>query len=159
MDNLKIFLTDVEFEELFGPEISRLVKILNTTAKGICPPCNGRCCKNIGCVFYADKFTTCPIFELRPRECRYHFCNDIFINAPMSKEEKELLIKPVEELICGDKGEIAKLFFLFPEFPLDEKGLIAMGIKEAVDRIKDAFEKGHFDEESASQQLKGLCHK
>jgi hypothetical protein len=157
MDSHKIFLTDAEFEELFGPEVSRLVKILNTTAREICPPCNGRCCKEIHCVFYSDKLSSCPIFELRPRECRYHFCNDIFSKAPMSKEEKELMVKPIEELICGDRGEVARLFFLFPEFPLDESGLMKMGIKEAVMHIINAFEKGYVDEESASRQLKNLC--
>lgn len=158
MDDHKIFLTDLEFDELFGPEISRLARILNTTAREICLPCNGKCCKEIRCVFYSDKFSLCPIFEIRPRECRYHFCNNIFSRAPMSKEEKELLIKPVEELICGGKGEVARLFFLFPEFPLDENGLVKMGIMDAVTDIINAFEKGCIDEESASQQLKELCN-
>ncbi len=157
--NTKIFLTDGEFEELFGLEITRLVRVLNETAMQVCPPCNGRCCKHIGCIFYSEKFSTCPIFEIRPRECRYHFCNDVFIKAPLSKEEKEMMVKPVEELVCGDKGKIARMFFLFPEFPLDEKGLDSMGVKEGVEHIKKTFEEGKLDESSTFTLLRGLCNK
>jgi hypothetical protein len=157
--NTKIFLTDGEFEELFGLEIARLVRVLNETAMQVCPPCNGRCCKHIGCIFYSEKFSACPIFEIRPRECRYHFCNDVFIKAPLSKEEKEMMVKPVEELVCGDKGKIARLFFLFPEFPLDEKGLDSMGVKEGVEHIKKTFEEGKLDESSTFTLLRGLCNK
>ncbi|MGA9048036.1 MAG: hypothetical protein WB588_03495 [Dehalococcoidia bacterium] len=157
MDHTKIFLTDDEFEELFGPQISRIVKILNETAVAVCPPCDGYCCKNIHCGLYSDKFSTCPIYEIRPRECRYHFCNDVFTRAPLNKEEKDMMVQPVEELICGNRGDIARLFFLFPEFPLDDKGLAARGMKEAVDRIKNDFEEGRLDQPSAFSLLKGLC--
>ena len=157
MDHTKIFLTDDEFEELFGPVISRIVKVLNGTAAAVCPPCNGYCCKNIHCGLYSEKFTACPIYEIRPRECRYHFCNDVFTLAPLSKEEKDMMVQPVEELICGNKGDIARLFFLFPEFPLDEKGLSARGIKEDVDCVKKDFEEGRLDQPTAFSRLKALC--
>lgn len=156
-DYHKIFLTDGEFEELFGPEIYRLVKILNDTARDVCPPCNGYCCKNIHCLLYSEKFSACPIFELRPRECRYHFCNDVFTRARLSKVELDAMMNPVEELVCGDRGEIARLFFLFPEFPLDEKGLESMGIKDMVEKIKRDFEEGSIDEAEAFRKLKELC--
>jgi len=67
------------------------------------------------------------------------------------------MVQPVEELICGNRGDIARLFFLFPEFPLDDKGLAARGMKEAVDRIKNDFEKGRLDQPSAFSLLKELC--
>jgi hypothetical protein len=68
-----------------------------------------------------------------------------------------MMQQPIQELICGDKGEVAKLFFLFPEFPLDEKGLIAIGIKDEVIHIKKEFEDGGMDEQMAFNRLKGLC--
>lgn len=157
--NTKIFLTDQEFEELFGSQIAALVKILNETASKTCRPCNGICCENIHCVFYSKSFSICPIFAIRPRECRYHFCNEVFINAPLSREEKEMMVKPVEELICGNRGDIARLFFLFPEFPLDEKGLVSIGIKEDVEGIVSEFEKGGLDERNACQRLMAICNK
>ncbi len=155
--NTKIFLTDDEFGELFGPRIAGLVGIMNGAAAAICPRCNGYCCKNIHCMFYSDYFSTCPIFDRRPRECRYHFCNEVFTAAPLTGEEKDLMQQPVEELICGNKGEIASLFFLFPEFPLDEKGLATLGIKEEVQQVIGDFEKGDMGEDVAFERLKQLC--
>jgi len=155
--NTKIFLTDSEFESLFGPRIARLVGIMNGAAAGICPGCNGYCCKNIRCMFYSQYFKACPIFERRPRECRYHFCNEVFMAAPLTRDEKDLMQQPVEELICGSKGEIARLFFLFPEFPLDEKGLSALGIKEEVQQIIGDFEQGKLGQELAFKRLRQLC--
>jgi len=154
--NTRIFLTDSDFQELFGDRIHRLVSIMNAAAGGICPPCNGYCCRNIDCRFYSEHFTTCPIFDRRPRECRYHFCNEVFNAAKLTKEEKDLMQQPVEELICGDRGEIARLFFLFPEFPLDEKGLISLGIKDRVDQIKSEFEEGKVSQEAAFGRLQAL---
>ena len=155
--NTKIFLTDSEFGELFGPGIARLVGIMNEAAAGICPRCNGYCCKNIGCMFYSGYFSACPIFDRRPRECRYHFCSEVFTAAPLTKDEKDLMQQPVEELICGSKGEIARLFFLFPEFPLDEKGLAMLGIKHEVQQVIGLFEKGRLGEDLAFEMLKQLC--
>jgi len=155
--NNKIFLTDREFGELFGTNIARLVGIMNEAAAGICPHCNGYCCKNIHCVFYSDYFNTCPIFDRRPRECRYHFCNEVFKAAQLTKEEKDAMQQPIEELICGSRGDIASLFFLFPEFPLDEKGLTALGIKGEVQRIIGDFEQGKLEEDMAFEKLKQLC--
>jgi hypothetical protein len=155
--NTSIFLTDEEFGRLFGQRIMQIVGALNRAAAKVCPPCNGYCCENIKCLFYSKKFSTCPIFAIRPRECRYHFCNDVFVKAQLTQEEKDLMVGPVEELICGDHGEIARLFFLFPEFPLDAKGLESMGIKPEVERIKKAFEDGVIREGKAFELLNKLC--
>ncbi|RPJ62772.1 MAG: hypothetical protein EHM12_03825 [Dehalococcoidia bacterium] len=130
---------------------------MNKAAVEVCPPCNGWCCQNINCLFYSKHFSTCPIFDRRPRECRYHFCYEVFTAAPLTKEEKDMMQQPIQELICGDKGEVAKLFFLFPEFPLDEKGLKSIGIKDEVMRIKKEFEDGGMEEQAAFEQLKSLC--
>jgi hypothetical protein len=155
--NTKIFLTDGDFGELFGPGIDRLVNIMNEAAAAVCPRCNGYCCKNIRCMFYSGYFSTCPIFDRRPRECRYHFCSEVFTAAPLTKEERDLMQQPVEELICGSRGEIARLFFLFPEFPLDENGLALLGIKHEVQQIMGAFEQGNLNEDAAFERLKQLC--
>jgi hypothetical protein len=154
--NARIFLTDRDFQELFGDRIYRLVSIMNAAAGGICPPCNGYCCRNINCQFYSELFSTCPIFDRRPRECRYHFCNEVFNVASLTREEKDLMQQPVEELICGDRGEIARLFFLFPEFPLDDRGLTALGIRDEVDQIKSEFEQGKVSQDVAFGRLRAL---
>ncbi|MCX6001590.1 MAG: hypothetical protein NTY79_03540 [Chloroflexi bacterium] len=154
--NKRIFLTDGDFRELFGDQIYHLVGLMNAAAGKICPPCNGYCCRNINCGFYSEYFSTCPIFDRRPRECRYHFCNEVFNAAPLTKDEKDLMQQPVEELICGDRGEIARLFFLFPEFPLDEKGLISLGIGDEVAKIKAEFEEGRISQDIAFARLRKL---
>jgi hypothetical protein len=81
----------------------------------------------------------------------------VFTAAPLTRDEKDQMQQPVEELVCGSKGEIASLFFLFPEFPLDEKGLAALGIKQEVQRIIGDFEQGKLDERAAFEGLKQLC--
>lgn len=155
--NRKTFLTDSEFAELFGPQIAYLVSVMNKSAAEVCPPCDGWCCKNIHCIFYYDRFSTCPIFDMRPRECRYHFCNEVFTRAPLTREEKDQMQQPVEELVCGDRGEIAKLFFLFPEFPLDEKGPFGLQVADEVADIKDEFQRGTIDEPAAFARIRALC--
>lgn len=155
--NRKIFLSDEEFAELFGPQIAYLVGVMNRTAEQVCPPCDGYCCKNIHCIFYSEKFSTCPIFDIRPRECRYHFCNDVFTRAPLTKEEKDMMQQPVEELICGNCGETAKLFFLFPEFPLDENGPFGQKVKGRVDEIMEEFAGGAINENNAFSCIRELC--
>jgi hypothetical protein len=153
----KIFLTDTDFERLFGTRIAGIVGSMNAAARGVCPACNGYCCKNIHCAFYSESFQSCPIFDIRPRECRYHFCNDVFKVAPLTKEEKDMMQQPIEELICGNRGEIAQLFFGFPEFPLDERGLKLLGIWDSVERVKRDYEDGRLNGKSAALKLRYLC--
>jgi hypothetical protein len=81
----------------------------------------------------------------------------VFNAAPLTREEKDLMQQPVEDLICGSKSEIASLFFLFPEFPLDEKGLTALGIKDEVLRVRADFEDGKLQQEEAFGRLRQLC--
>jgi hypothetical protein len=71
--------------------------------------------------------------------------------------EKDLMQQPVEELVCGNRGEIAKLFFMFPEFPLDSKGVELLGIAGEIDKYKQEFEEGVISEEEAFGKLKELC--
>jgi len=155
--NTKIFLTDREFEELFGGDIARLVGIMNETAAGVCPSCHGYCCKNIGCVLYSEKFSTCPIYEIRPRECRYHFCNEVFRLAPLTEEEKDMMQRPVEELVTGDRGEVARLFFLFPDFPLEEAGPFGKWVRPHIDRVMVDFLSNRIDEDAAFEVIRQLC--
>jgi hypothetical protein len=157
--NTQIFLSDSEFAQLFGPQIMQIVSILNLTAREVCPPCNGWCCENIKCLLYSKKFSACPIFAIRPRECRYHFCNDVFSKAPLTKDQKEQMVGPVEELVCGNRGQVARLFFLFPEFPLEEKGLASLGIGDEVRQVVRAFEDGLIREQRAFALLRRLCLK
>lgn len=155
--NTRIFLTDAEFEELFGPKISRIVALMNEAAQDVCPPCNGYCCKNIKCVLYSEKFSTCPIYEIRPRECRYHFCHQVFQHASLTDEEKDMMQQPIEELICGNRGEIARLFFLFPDFPLDRESPFGRWAQPHIETIINDYTSGLIQEPTAFERIMSLC--
>ena len=154
-----IFLTDQQFEALFGREIARITRILNRVAREKCSACKGACCQQIECRLYSEKLSACPIYEIRPRECRYHFCNEILTRAPLSRDYKDLLMKPITELLGDKKGPISSLFNAFPRFPLDDEGLGLLGIKEEATRIMNAWEQGEINEHLAQGLLKSLCLK
>ena len=157
MNPSSIFLTDEEFEELSGTEIASVTRALNKTGTDKCSACKGKCCMEIGCGLYSEKFTFCPVYDVRPRECRYHFCNSILGEAPLSAEAKELLEKPIQELLDSDKARLSELFTQFPQFPLDSQGLASLGIQEKVNRVIQDFEEGELDEHQARGFLKSLC--
>jgi len=157
MDASEVFLTHEKFGELFGAEISAITDVLNKAGAEKCSTCGGKCCKDIGCRLYSEKFSGCPIYDIRPRECRYHFCHDIFEAVPLSKDEKELLQKPINEFFGGDRKRLAELFPLFPTFPLTPEGLALLGIEEDVNTIMNAVENGEVDGAQAKRLLTGTC--
>lgn len=157
MDDSRIFLTDEEFAQLFGEAISRVTRVLAETAESKCLVCKGKCCLEIGCGLYSGKFSFCPIYELRPRECRFHFCHKILNEVALAQEDREILEMPVKDLLRDEAGRGSKLFPLFPQFPLDSEGLTGLGIQEEVSRVIKAFENSELDENQAKDLLKSLC--
>jgi hypothetical protein len=153
----EVFLTDAEFEALFTPEIAGLIHTLNEVSKEQCTHCGGRCCQEVGCKLFSVRFSSCPIYEIRPRECRYHFCHRILEKAPLDEEQKELLLRPVTEFTRGNSRQITEVFPCFPAFPLSEDGLSSLGIKEAVGNVMRAFEQGELCEEVARASLRKIC--
>ena len=159
MKPLKICLTDEEFEVLFGAEIAGLIRTLSALSKQKCLECRGKCCQEVGCKLYSDKFTSCPIYEIRPSVCRYHFCQQVLNEAPLSKQQKGLLQRPVKEFFHGDREQLGKMFPLFPAFPLSSDGLAALGIKEDVESVMKSFEEGKLTEELARSLLQSICRR
>lgn len=153
----EIFITQAEFEDIFGAEISAVTQVLNEASRERCSACGGKCCRDIGCELYSEKFGYCPIYDIRPRVCRYHFCHAIFEEAPLSKEGKELLQKPINEFFGSDKGRLAELFPLFPMFVVGAEGLILLGIAGEVDVIMESFEAGKLNEDQAKRMLQSVC--
>lgn len=157
MNASKVFLTDSDFEAIFGSEIAGIVRSLGEFGEEKCSACKGKCCREIGCGFYSEKFSFCPIYEIRPRECRYHFCHEILNNAPLDQKAKELLNKPIKDLLGSQKDKIIELFPLFPNFMVDSEGLTLLGIKQQVDDVLKALEKGELDENETMSLLKAVC--
>jgi hypothetical protein len=77
----------------------------------------------------------------------------------LNHEDKELLMKPLNEILHGEKGHIPHLFTQFPQFPLDSEGLILLGIQEKAHSIIRALEAGRLEEKCSRVLLKSLCLK
>ncbi len=159
VNNNDVFLTDRQFQSLFGSEIARVVRILNRLAREKCAACKGVCCQQIECRLHSVKLSGCPIYEIRPRECRYHFCNEILANAPLNRDYKDLLMKPITELMGNKKGAISSRFNSFPRFPLDDEGLGSLGIRKKAIGIINSWEQGKIGEIQTQNLLKSLCLK
>jgi len=158
MSTCKIFLTQDEFERIAGEDLSRVIGLLSDTGKSLCSRCKGECCVVIGCELYSEKFRVCPILEIRPRECRFHFCHRVLEEALLSPDDREVFEKPIKDLLRNDEeGRNSKLFPLFPQFPLDLDGLVILKIGDAVRSIVVEFENGQICETRAIEKLMALC--
>ena len=78
-------------------------------------------------------------------------------SAPLDQNQKELLKKPIKDLMGSEKGKLAELFPTFPHFMVDSEGLTLLGIKEEVDGTMETFEKGELSEEQARDILAATC--
>ena len=157
MNSSKIFLTDSDFKSIFGEEVARIVRTIGYFSGEKCSTCRGKCCREIGCGFFLEKFNVCPIYEIRPRECRYHFCHEILNSVPLDGKDRELLNKPIKDLLSNKGGGTTELFPLFPNFMIDVEGLTLLSIKGKVDKVMEAFNKGEIEEKQASILLKAIC--
>ena len=70
------FLTEDEMTGLFGQEVIAALRRLQDFARetNLCAGCGGKCCGDVKCELYSSRFPACPIHELRPMACRFHFC-------------------------------------------------------------------------------------
>lgn len=68
-----------------------------------------------------------------------------------------MLVTPVNNLVASNKDKIAKLFVIFPEFPLDTNGLEKIGLERSVAEILEKFESGFYRENEAAELLTELC--
>ncbi|MDY6835892.1 MAG: hypothetical protein SVY53_13950 [Chloroflexota bacterium] len=158
MSTHKIFLNQDEFEWILGEDLSRVIGLLGNAGKSLCLCCKGECCVVIGCELYSEKFGTCPILEIRPRECRFHFCQRVLNEASLNPEDRAVFEKPISDLLRNDEeGRESELFPLFPQFPLDGDGLAILGIGDAVRSIMWDFKSGQIGETLATDKLKAIC--
>jgi len=160
------FVTDSEFEALFGPQVVAATAILSRYAEKICRACGGECCHRIGCEFYSVGFGFCPIYEYRPAKCRVCYCEKVLENDPsqregLTREERELLSKPAENLSEVLRHLWGVKLFLEPPLSLGEpfqgKGWLAgLGVEDEVRQIVQAFEKAEIEGGPAIAALVGL---
>jgi len=153
----KIFLTGSDFESIFGKDVTRIVRTIGYFGEEKCSTCGGKCCREIGCGFFSEKFSFCPIYEIRPRECRYHFCHDILNSVPLDEKDRKLLNEPIKDLLSNKEVGLNELFPLFPDFMIDVEGLTFLCIRGEVNSVMEAFNKGEMEERQARMLLKSIC--
>ena len=159
LDNIRkyIFITDREFEVLFGAQIAKAKRILDRYAGKICAACGGECCQRTECGFYSVKFDSCPIYEWRPAKCRLYYCERVLESELLSQQERQLLgqramnLSRILSYSCGFE------ILLQPPIRIVEKDWLAtLGLQEQVNRIVQAFENGELDDTSAKAKLRSL---
>ena len=151
------FLTDGEFEALFGGQIAEATRMLAGNAAGICQSCAGECCRRIECEFYSDKFDNCPIYEYRPVKCRFYYCEKILENELLSDEARWLLNRPARDLserLREDQG-----LAICSEPPVRIGGqswLALLAIEDDVAEIVQSVNDGQISPEIGRTRLVGL---
>jgi hypothetical protein len=118
------FIADQEFEELYGEEVAlafRDIENLNQ-AEMICGKCDGTCCQKHGCEFYTPQFSQCPIHDLRPAICRFHFCEKFrTVGGSTIKDLSEIFLYSLSAAATGSRNV---KFFNPPPFTGILPGLI-----------------------------------
>lgn len=95
------FIADLELEELFGQEVGRALEFLERIDREekICSSCGGRCCRQMGCEFFAEDFGECPINDYRPLLCRFHYCEEFGGDQKsLIKELSDIFVEGISRL-------------------------------------------------------------
>ncbi len=149
-----VFLTDAEFEAVFGTQAAEATRMLSKHAATVCRDCGGECCRRIKCEFYSDRFSVCPIFEFRPAKCRLYFCERILENEALSDIERDILNQPAMELSEALKRGWGIGIFIEPPVKVGDKSwLTSIGIEAEVNEIIDSLKNGRIDADSAPGRL------
>jgi len=158
-DNLRrnIFITDGEFEILFGAQIAKAKRVLDQYAGEICAACGGECCERTGCGFHSVRFDCCPIYEWRPAKCRLYYCERVLESELLTQQERQLLgeramnLSQILSYSCGFE------ILLQPPIRIVEKDwLVTLGLHGQVTKIVQAFENGELEANSAKAKLLSL---
>lgn len=137
------FLTDREFEILFGAQIAEATRMLARHATGICQSCAGECCRRIACEFYSDKFDNCSIHEYRPIKCRFYYCEKILENEMLSDEARWLLNRPARELSERLRDDQGLRIFIEPPVRIGGQSWLAqLGVEAEVSGIVQSVNNG-----------------
>jgi hypothetical protein len=153
----RTFLTDSEFEGLFGYQVAEATRMLAQYATATCQVCGGECCPRIRCEFYSNRFDTCPIYEYRPAKCRLYFCEKILENELLGDEARWLINRPAKELSERLKDGWGLGIFIEPPVIVAGKSWLAMlGIEEEVVRIVQSLNNDQASPDEARARLMKL---
>jgi hypothetical protein len=111
------FITDHEIKLLYGEEVALALGELEriNQEERICQQCDSNCCQEHGCEFFAPQFSRCPIHDLRPAICRFHFCEKFQIAAgSIVKGLSEIFLYSLSAASVNGSGSVK--FFNPPPF-------------------------------------------
>lgn len=147
------FVTDPEIKELYGEEVAAALGELEriNQEKMICQQCDSNCCQTHGCEFYAPQFSQCPIHDLRPAICRFHFCEKFQIAGRSSiKELSEIFLYSLSVAAANGSGSVK--FFNPPPFAGVLPGLIET-IKPLVNGVQSGKLKPRYGQRRIRQEV------
>jgi len=141
---------DQEMKGLFGDEVASALVVLDrlNREKQICLHCDGKCCQKYGCEFYAPQLGWCPIFDMRPVICRFHFCERF-------QPAAGLMIKELSEIYLDSLTVAAKIgstrlgFFDVPPFINSAPQLI-----RAISPWVQAVQEGNLDPKHGRRHIR-----
>ena len=150
-------ITDRETAKLFGEEVVvALMELDRLNQDGeVCLHCESRCCQAIACEFYAPQFSHCPIYDLRPVVCRFHFCHRFEANTRGGSLARELGDIFLDGLLAADHDGSARVR-LFDCPPL---GRAAPDLVAAATPWVNAVREGSLNPEQAEKQIYQVAEK
>ncbi len=143
-------VTDLEMKELCGEEVATALEKLKRLSweEQLCLQCDGSCCRERGCEFYAPQFGQCPIFDLRPVICRFHFCERFQVaGGSIIEELSEIFLYSIHA--AGAHGSNRVRFFDPPPFNKVSPQLI-----EAISPSVNAVRAGGLNPEDGRRRIR-----
>jgi hypothetical protein len=143
-------VTDLEMKELYGEEVATALEKMNRLIweKQLCLQCDSICCQEYGCEFYAPQFGQCPIFDLRPIVCRFHFCEKFqVVGGSTIKELSEIFLYSIHA--AGRCGSTRGRFFDPP--PL---GKVAPQLVESISPWVNAVRTGRLNHRDGRKRVR-----
>jgi len=142
-------VTDLEMRELYGEEVVAALEKLDrfNHEEKICQQCDGNCCHKFSCEFYAPQFRQCPIHDLRPAICRFHFCEKFqVVGSSTIKELSEIFLYSLSTAAAAGSRRVG--FFDAPPFAEVSRELI-----EATSPIANAVRLGRLNPECGQRRI------
>ena len=155
-----VFLTDEEFEALFGADIVGAIRMLGKYAGSICRQCSGECCRTIRCEFYSQHFDGCPIHAYRPAKCRLYYCDRILENESLTEAERNQLNRPAVEVSKRLRQNWGLRIFIEPPLTVGNVSWLGqLGLQTEVNIVMQQLSNGRIGAELAATGLRTIVER
>lgn len=155
-----VFLTDAEFEALFGDDVAKAIRALSKYAGDICRECGGDCCQRIRCELFSERFDSCPIYTYRPAKCRLYHCDRILESESLTIAERDLLNRPAVDASSHLKRNWGLQIFIEPPLTVGSVSWLShLGLETEVNTIMRSLNMGKTIPEVAGARLTSLIER